>query len=218
MQFRNVIKENKIFYITCFLILLLGVYPLVTATKIEIFLAINRFHHPILDQFFYYATFLGDAITYILVLITLLLYKFDNRKLTIGLGSFLAMSVVVQFMKRFIFADQLRPIHRIPPDITLHLVEGLSPSSHFSFPSGHSASIFSLVCFVSLITKPKHNLHSFLMVLFATTVAYSRVYLSWHFYEDIYVGAWIGILVTTFVYILFSNLTSPHWLNKKLLA
>ncbi|MCG8340367.1 MAG: phosphatase PAP2 family protein [Cytophagales bacterium] len=218
MKLSTVIKENKTFYITCFLVLLLGIYPLVTATKIEIFLAINGFHHTILDHFFYYITFLGSGVTYLLLLIILLLRKFDNRKLVIGMGSFLVMSVVVQFMKRCMFANQLRPTQLIPLDITPHLVEGVSLNSHHSFPSGHSASIFSLVCFVNLITKPKQNIYSFLMVLLATTIAYSRVYLAQHFYEDIYVGAWIGVLTTTFVYTTLVNLKSPQWLDKKLLA
>ena len=174
---------------------------------------------PLLDRFFYYVTFLGEGITCVVLIIVLLLWlKLDNRTFLIGMSSFGGISIIVQFIKRIVLPYQLRPSKFISSDISLHFVENVSLHSYLSFPSGHATTIFMTVCFMVLTIPPKHKIYSFLAVLIATIIAYSRVYLSQHFYEDIYVGSLIGVRVTTFVYAFFIDLEKPVWLNKKLVT
>jgi membrane-associated phospholipid phosphatase len=209
-------QDNKAFFIVYTALWLLGLYPLLAWDKVTLLLMINGQHHPALDQFFYYITNLGSGITYTLLLITLLLLRVANRKLLIGASSFVVMSAIVQFLKRIGFSDQLRPIELVPDPTQLHLVGHVAILSHLSFPSGHAATIFTAACLLNLITPIKHIVYSILLLLIATIVAYSRVYLCQHFYTDVYVGMLIGGLVTTFMYAWLIDWQVPSWLEQRL--
>lgn len=200
------------------LLLVSGVYPLIIFDKVAFFLQLNRLHHPFFDHFFYYITFLGSSATYALFMVILVVIQLENRVLLAGVCSFVAMSTIVQGMKRIIFADQLRPTALIPTDVPYHLVEGIIPDTHFSFPSGHSATIFAAICLIHFLMPKKPTWFSILVFLVAVIVAYSRVYLCQHFYEDIYVGAWIGTGATTVVYGVLVGWQGPSWLDQKPLA
>lgn len=63
--------------------------------------------------------------------------------------------------------------------------------SQNSFPSGHSTSAFCLF-FCLCIISPKVWQKIFFFCL-AILIGFSRVYLSQHFFEDIYVGSIIGV-------------------------
>lgn len=213
------IRANKIFFIAYNLLLLIGLYPLLTWDKLTIFLTVNKHHHPLLDQFFFYFTHLGNGIAYGLLVIVLFLLKVPYRKLLIGVVSFGAMSVIVQVLKRFFFSHHVRPIKFIElaeEAVHLHLVDNVDVLTHLSFPSGHAATIFTAVCFLHLINSPKRGLYTGLLLLIAILVAYSRVYLCQHFYTDIYVGAVIGGWTPLLVYAFLIDWTMPAWLANRL--
>jgi membrane-associated phospholipid phosphatase len=214
MGVKSLLKENKSFFILHTFLLLLGSYPLVAFDNVALLLKLNSFHHSLLDQFFYCINCLGSSAMYALLMIALVAMKLDNRVVLTGISSFIVMSLIVQGMKHISFFDQLRPIALIPTDVPLHLVEGIVPDTHLSFPSGHAATIFTTVCFVHLLVKKKSVYFSVLLLFGAAIVAYARVYLCQHFYRDIYVGAWVGTWVTTVVYCVLTRWQGPNWLNK----
>jgi membrane-associated phospholipid phosphatase len=218
MEVKLPVRENRAFFILHTLLLLLGSYPLVAFEKVSLFLQLNSFHHPLFDQFFYHITFLGSSTMYALFMATLVVMKLDNRTLLAGICSFVAMSAIVQVMKRIVFFDQLRPIALIPTDVPLHLVEGVVPDTHLSFPSGHAATIFSAVSFMHLLVPKKSGWFCGLTLFGAAVVAYARVYLCQHFYQDIYVGAWVGTWVTILVYGVLMNWQGPAWLDQQPLS
>jgi membrane-associated phospholipid phosphatase len=210
------LRDNQTFLSLYALLLLAGLYPLLNWDKISLLLMINSQYHPKLDQLFYYITHLGSAITYIAMLLMLFLLKISNRKLLIGTTSFVIMSFIVQFTKRIIFPEQLRPLELVPDPNQLHLVDQVEILSELSFPSGHAATIFTAVFFLNFIMPAKKSFYSLLWILLATIVAYSRIYLCQHFYIDVYVGMLIGGLVTTLTYIYLINWQVPDWLAHKL--
>jgi membrane-associated phospholipid phosphatase len=215
MGIGSLVRENKLFFTLHTLLFLLGSYPLLVLDKVTLLLQLNRFHYPFLDYFFYYAAFFGSSAAYVLLMATLVIMKFNNRTLLIGISSFVVMSAVVQFMKRVVFFDQLRPISLLPADAFLHLVEGVVPDTHLSLPSGHAATIFTAVCFIHLLMPRKSVWCSILLLSGAVVVAYARVYLCQHFYRDIYVGAWVGTWTTIVVYSALINWQRPStWLDK----
>jgi len=215
MGFTSILRQNKTFFALHCLLLVLGAYPLFVFDKVTLFLQLNHFHHPVLDRFFYYATFLGSVTMYALLMVALVVMQLDNRALLTSAGGFVAMSLIVHGMKRLFFADQLRPIALIPPDAPLHLVEGIVPDTHLSLPSGHAATIFTAVGLIHLLLPKKPIWFSILAFLGAVIVAYSRVYLCQHFYRDIYIGAWIGTWTITWVYGVLQYWQGPAWLDQK---
>jgi len=215
MGVKSLLRENKTFFIPCILLFLFGSYPLVVFDNVSLFLQLNCFHNPFFDHFFYYITFLGSSTMYVLLMAAFVVMKLSNRILLIGISSFVVMSAVVQFMKRVVFFDQLRPIALIPTGMPLHLVEGIVPDTHLSLPSGHAATIFTAVCLIHLLVPKKSVWGSILLLVGAAVVAYTRVYLCQHFYRDIYVGAWVGTWATIVVYRALINWqASSAWLDK----
>lgn len=212
----NLVHKNQVFFGLYLLLLLLGSYPLLAWDKINFLLLINSYSHPFFDYFFYYITHLGSGITYILMLLILVLLQVANRKIFIGGTSFVVLSVIVQGLKRIIFADQLRPLQLVPDPSALHLVDHVKVLSELSFPSGHAATIFAGVCLLHLLLPTKNRLYSIFLLGIALAVAYSRMYLCQHFYKDVYVGTCIGGVVTPLVYASLINWQVPDWLTQRL--
>jgi membrane-associated phospholipid phosphatase len=99
--------------------------------------------------------------------------------------------------------------------VQLHLVEGVNLHSLQSFPSGHTATAFSVFFFLALILKSKPL--KFSMFLLAIIVAYSRVYISQHFLVDITAGSIIAVTVMFFTFI-WVNRWTKEWLDSSAIA
>jgi undecaprenyl-diphosphatase len=72
----------------------------------------------------------------------------------------------------------------------------------YSFPSGHSARVWSIFSIVSL---SEHSLQPFLLI-WAILVSSVRIHLKLHFLKDVIAGITIGIMVS---FIMF-NLVFPY--------
>jgi membrane-associated phospholipid phosphatase len=218
-QLVNTIRANQAFVIAYTLLLIVGLYPLLAWDKMQVFLVINEYHHPVLDGFFCYWTHLGSGITYTLLLVLLFFLKTPLRKLFIGLASFGVMSVIVQVLKRIVFSHHLRPMKVIQladQAVQLHIVDNVDILTHLSFPSGHAGTIFTAACFLNFIMTRKQSWYSLGLLLIAVLVAYSRVYLCQHFYTDVYAGALIGGWTTLIVYSAFIDSPILGWLMERL--
>lgn len=214
MTLKSVLKDNKPLFIFYLVFFLLGGYPLLAYSKIVLLLQVNHYHHPLLDQFFYYITFLGTPAAYALLIATLFAMKQDNRTLLIGIGSFILMSIIIQGLKRVELFDQSRPMGLIPTESLSHLVKGVPYKTYWSFPSGHAGTIFTMICLSHLLVPKKSWWLSLSLGLLACAVAYSRLYLCQHFYRDIYVGALIGTCSTIAIYALLKHWQGPAWLDQ----
>ena len=205
------IKNNKAFYIPYLLIFLFCVIITILYTKADIHIFLNHFHIPFFDFFFRYITNLGDGIVLPFFLLIIAFIRF--RDALLFLMVWLLSGLVVQILKRTIFADIVRPAEFFKGVYDLFLVPGVKQYYLHSFPSGHSATAFGyMICFAYLI---KNNWLKFLLLLFACTIAYSRVYLSQHFLIDITFGSFLGILsATTLSY--YVRLFKAAWLEMNL--
>lgn len=161
-------------------------------TQADLFLAINRLNTPSLDTFFKRITFLGDGIFFGVVILLLLFKRYSNAAL--GVVIFLSTSVVAQFLKRVVFADDLRPFAELGNEYVLHQVDGVQQVMTLSFPSGHTTTAFALGLLLAWKVFPSY-LGWFVGIL-AGLVGYSRVYLGQHYVEDIYAGAILGVVIT----------------------
>ena len=89
--------------------------------------------------------------------------------------------------------------------------------SFHSFPSGHTAVAFGLFCLLALISSNKMiGVVCFFIALF---VAFSRVYLSQHFFLDIYIGSLIGVVATVLSYLYINGspkVNSKSWIDNSL--
>jgi len=198
------IKNNTIFYAVYLIVVVLTSYFIFTTTQLELHHSINECVGNIyINEFFKYITHLGDGL--FLILIAIILLFFDIKKSIVLILCYVIAGGFTQFLKEAFFNFEMRPFfyhsfHNFP----LKIVEGVEMHSQNSFPSGHATAAFCLFTFLNFYTK-KNSL-KFLLISLALLVAFSRVYLSQHFIEDITVGSLIGTVFTTlFLYLIYNT-------------
>ncbi len=142
------------------------------------------------------ATRLGEVWLLGLLIIPLL-YLTDKkrflRNIAILLVVLLATGVIGRILKHVI--DRPRPLKDMAGLIEAHqaIIHVLgNPLREYSFPSGHTLSVFSAATFLSFLFKK----YSPLFFSLALLTGISRVYVGAHFPLDVLGGAAIGILVT----------------------
>lgn len=78
---------------------------------------------------------------------------------------------------------------------------GHHQSYWLSFPSGHTEGISALFAFLVLLAPTKHkNYWAILGIILIPIVAYTRLYLSQHFFLDVWVGGMIGLWTGIVIY------------------
>jgi membrane-associated phospholipid phosphatase len=205
----KVLKNNLFFLIPYVITLMAAGLALAIYSKSDIHLWLNSHNSGFFDWVFSHVTILGDGIFVICIAVLLAFYSL--RSSVFLLTAYLSTGLVVQILKRVIFADFQRPVSYFHDTVQLHLIDGVHILNGHSFPSGHSASAFALFLSIAMIT-PNRILKVICFIL-ACTVAYSRVYLSQHFLVDIVAGSLIGVIGTLALYPVFYNkdLTWHHW-------
>lgn len=182
---------------------------------LELHAAINRFTAPALDPIFKYGTHLADGLIPTAFGLIFLFVRW--RWFLMVAVSVLGSSIIAQLLKHTLFADVDRPSTFIGGMPDLRLLPGVEMLHHNSFPSGHSTCAFSM-CFVAaaLIGRP---IPAALLALLAGLLAFSRVYLSQHFTEDVLCGAMIGTGTAwaAYAWLYKSPFAQSSWLEGSLL-
>lgn len=185
----------KYFFITTFMIALLAVVLLLTTSKAQLHLFFNSLCSTDWDGFFKVITWFGDG-GVVLILALLIALPFAKRKIWkifLGVSICLIAGILAQFFKKVVFNGTPRPVEFFA-DQTLYLVEGVKVHHWNTFPSGHTTSIFALMLFAAFVFA-KYKWAQVIFGLFAWIVAFSRVYLSQHFLEDVVAGMILAHLV-----------------------
>ncbi len=207
------IQKIKPFLIVQFIFILSISIILLNYNRIDAHLWVNQYHHTFFDYFFYLLTksveFWSCLIIYILVA-TLKNYKYA----LIGLISYATSGLITQILKRNVFDDD-RPTYLIDHLRLIPEHFNFEQHHHFSFPSGHTTAAFALFLFLALISKKKWG---WLFGLLACITAFSRVYLSQHFFIDILFGSLIGTTTTIIIFYLLNKKSFGEWGDKSLLS
>jgi membrane-associated phospholipid phosphatase len=192
-----------------------AVIAIVSTGQLELHGWMNRHHPHWADRFFAAFTHVADGLVPTALALLLLAIKDVRSFLMMGLSCGLS-AIVVQFLKRSVFADHHRPamFKEHLPD--LNWVEGVELHHHFSFPSGHSTAAFAM-CLALAVIINRTNWAAALAFM-AVLLAYSRVYLSQHFTEDILAGAALGTMTALLVqHALYAGrLSSKPWMTRRL--
>lgn len=197
------------FLVLVFMLIMMLIFP-----RPELHLLINERHTPFLDVLMKYWTYLGDGL--ILTILLLGLLFLSMRHFFTGLLAFATGGLGAQLLKRLIFTDSPRPIKYFElhfPGQELQLVQGVEMHTWLSFPSGHAATAFAVFFVLALMSRSA--IINILLLVMATGVAFSRVYLSQHFMMDVAAGSLFGIFMGWLAWrILRDNKSS--WLNRSL--
>ncbi|MEM9823886.1 MAG: phosphatase PAP2 family protein, partial [Bacteroidota bacterium] len=166
--------------------------------------------------FFRYVTKMGEIFIYLLATIAFLFYRYRYAFL-VPVAGFVTLGLSLLLKNYFQSPRPVLYFKKLGMYDQINLVEGVALLNRLSFPSGHTMSAFALYGLLAFILPQKKSLGFFFFFL-ATLVAISRVYLTQHFFEDIYAGAILGTLIAMTIYYVQSFLSpSPdRWFNQSL--
>lgn len=178
----------------------------------ELFLYLNGKHSEWLDPIMLLLSSATVWALVCLVIVCLMIYKGGRWRfsaplallLTIGVNS--TLNNLVKFL-----VERPRPIHVEAWHGVIYAIEKYERS--YSFYSGHSSISFALAVFALLYFRNK--MFTCLAILWASAVAYSRIYLGKHYPIDVVTGILCGIMVGIFCYKLF-ELYQKKKLNPKI--
>ena len=212
----DIFRENKFFLLPYLLFLAIGGIALAIAQKADLHIFFNSYHHSAADYFFRFVTYLGDGYAVLIAAIIALFVRY-RYAILIAAANIISGSIT-QGLKHLVFDDHPRPVKFFEGLHEIYLVPGVTNYSSYSFPSGHTTAAFTLYLCLALIVKNKKL--KVLLFLLSLVVGFSRVYLSQHFFSDIYAGSIIGVVISLSIYYLLESsrrYNNQKWLDKALL-
>lgn len=189
-------RHNRYFFLSYLILLILGIFILITYSKTEGFILMNPWHPKLLDYFFMVFTYFGDGL--FVIALALILFFIKKRFLSLMVLSSYALSGIIAQVLKF-FIDEARPAYYLAKSNYPYFIDGVTLHNLHSFPSGHATSAFALAATLGFAVKNKN--YSILFLLMAALAGYSRIYLGQHFMNDVLAGSIIGMLSAIFCWI-----------------
>lgn len=158
--------------------------------RIPVFLFLNRDFGTIADTVLLGFTYLAEGWMWIPYLI--IVGWFFKKDKAIIVYSFAVSTLLTQIPKLLLFPYITRPIASgIAPNL-MHTVKGVTMHQLSSFPSGHTATAFTIFLLtIYLFDRTKMIL---IGLLYAMLCGYSRIYLGQHFPMDVGGGIIVAIM------------------------
>ena len=135
-----------------------------------------------------FVSHLGDSGLFWIILCAILLLSKKTRKLGVCGLLALAFGVLITNVALKNVVGRIRPYDQFS-DLTL-LVEA---QHDFSFPSGHACSSFAAAAAIFLSLDRNKKGWGILLIILASLIAWSRLYVAVHFPTDVIVGILVGI-------------------------
>jgi membrane-associated phospholipid phosphatase len=165
-----------------------------------LFLLLNTDLGKMGDISFKYITYLAEG--WIWIPYFLVIMGWYKKEALFILFNFLISTLLTQIPKNFIWDTVSRPMASGIPQDQIHRVQGVDMHLWNSFPSGHTATAFTIFL-VTVYLFPKKEV-LVVGIFYAIACGYSRVYLAQHFPLDVAGGIVVAIL-TVFISLFISS-------------
>lgn len=152
----------------------------------------NFNNHHLADWGFRFLTLFGE-VYFIIPAIAFVWWKKGRANAFLMIFAMVNVAVIVQLLKRLVFAHLSRPAELIGKIHSLRTIDGVAALHFYSFPSGHTAAAFALMFLLSSIYK--HRAVTVTLFVLAVLTGISRMYLLQHFLSDVVAGALLGVVV-----------------------
>ncbi|RLD63292.1 MAG: phosphatase PAP2 family protein [Bacteroidetes bacterium] len=160
----------------------------------DLFLFLNSLHSDFFDQIMWFISGKIQWLPLYALLIFFIIRKFKIKSIII-LASLILAIVFSDQISVHLFKDvfqRLRPCHNPQIAYLVHIVNNHC-GGQYGFVSSHAANTFALATFISYLFKNKYVSYSIL--IWATIVSYSRIYLGVHYPGDVICGALLGTIL-----------------------
>jgi len=212
---KDVLYKIRWFFIPYLIILICCIVIKLTFTHEEIYFAVNSRNFALGDLIAPYLTDLGNFWTVVVLSAILLVFSYAKSFTLLLVNTITALTA--QIVKHIF--DAPRPKLYFQNQLShIHFVKGVDMLMLHSFPSGHTVSAFTTAVLFAYWAKNKF--WGLPLLILAMCVAYSRMYLSQHFFEDVTAGSVIGTITTVCLITWLANakfLKSPQW-NRELIS
>ena len=151
----------------------------------------------------------------IAVLVVVFLFSVKYKYALFVGASNIVSALITQLLKHTLFENMVRPKKFFEGIHDLYLVPGVDNYLYNTFPSGHTTCAFALYFALAVIVKNKTL--KFFFFLIALLVGYSRIYLSQHFFEDVFAGSVIGIIITIVIYFIIDKI-NKKWIDPSVIT
>lgn len=168
----------------------------------DLFLMINGFNSPIADFFMWHASRKYHWLPFYLLLFYWVFkkYRFDIWKVVIGLAVIIVITDQVSvniFKENF---QRFRPCHNLDLKEIVHLINNKC-GGKYGFISSHASNYFGISSFLGMILNKGNSMRNFYwLMLWASFISYSRIYMGVHYPSDVFVGAIFGLMVGLSIY------------------
>jgi len=180
----------------------------------QLFLFINSSNSPFFDQVMYA---LSGRVIWVPLYLAILIYlgvKYKRKFLIIIpfiiIAVTLADQVSVQLFKNIFI--RLRPCHEPSLAGMVHLVKG-ECGGLYGFVSSHASNSFNVALLSLMFIKKKW--YTISIILWASVIGYSRIYLGVHYPGDVVCGSMVGAFIGWGVYKLYELTDNKVLANKK---
>jgi membrane-associated phospholipid phosphatase len=162
----------------------------ILAGRETVFLWLNNDLGRAADLFFNACSYLAEG--WIWIPYFMVMFGWYKKEAVFILLNFLISTLLTQIPKNFIWDKVSRPMASGIPQDQIHTVKGVEMHLWNSFPSGHTATAFTLFL-LTVYLFPKKGVLA-IGALYAIACGYSRVYLGQHFPLDVAGGITVAII------------------------
>lgn len=182
--------------------------------KTLLFVYINGNYSDMMNTLMYYTTYMGTAQFIVPVLMIPLLSKRYRHRWYLAYATACSIIPMMALHTMKVLFAKPRPMHYYEGTPWVHILPHWDRMFENSFPSGHTEGAFSLFCFLSIILPRRFRMVGTLFFIVALAVGYSRIYLTAHFFEDVYAGSIVGVFFTILAYEWMHRFIHPKYGDK----
>jgi len=165
----------------------------------ELFLFLNSINNSFLDVIMKFAS---AKFTWLPLYILVVFFVFKQFKLKTGFFVFVLIVLAIALSDQtsvHLFKNVFQRLRPCFNDEIKNIVYTISmPGGQYGFVSSHAANSFAFAIFSLLIFRNKN--YTIFILIWATLVSYSRIYLGVHYPLDIIGGAFLGSFISLLLF------------------